>query len=124
MLSKRVVLLVAVLFCLFAVTPTALFSQGTTTGTVAGTVTDPVGAVVPGAAVTLIQQGTNATQSTTTDSSGRYLFAGVNPGKYSLKVTGKGFRTTTIAQVQVEVLKSATIDVKLELGAQSETIED
>jgi len=86
-------------------------------------VTDPTGSVVPGATITLIQLGTNVTQSTTTDSSGRYLFAAVSPGQYSLKCAGKGFRTTTISQVQIEILKSSTLDIKLELGAQSETIE-
>ena len=123
MLSKRVVLVVVALCCLFALTPSVLLSQSATSGVVTGAVTDPTGAVVPSATVTLIQQGTNVTQTTTTDSSGRYIFPAVNPGMYSLKCSGKGFRTTTIAQVQVEVLRSATLDVKLELGQQSEVVE-
>src|SRR6266403_58239 len=123
MLSKRVVLVVVALCCLFALTPSSLFSQSSTTGAVTGVVTDPTGSVVPGATITLTQLGTNLTLSTTTDSSGRYLFPALSPGQYSLKCTGKGFRTTTISQLQVEVLKAFTLDIKLELGAQSETIE-
>jgi hypothetical protein len=123
MLSKRVVSVVAALCCLFALTPSALFSQSATTGAVTGIVTDPTGSVVPGAAITLTQLGTNVTQTTTTDSSGRYLLPAASPGQYSLKCTGKGFRTTTISRVQIEVLRSSTLDIKLELGAQSETIE-
>ena len=123
MFTKRVVLLVAVLCCLFALTPSALFSQATTSGKVTGTVTDPTGAAAPGATITLTQQGTNTTLSTMTDTTGIYLFPTVNPGMYSLKCTGKGFRTTTIAQVKVEVLRSVTIDIKLELGSQAETVE-
>jgi hypothetical protein len=123
MLSKRVVVVVVALCCLFALTPSALFSQSATTGAVTGIVTDPTGSVVPGAAITLTQLGTNVTLSTITDSSGRYLFPAASPGQYSLKCTGKGFRTATISQVQVEVLKSSTLDIKLELGAQCEVIE-
>src|SRR6266699_1788635 len=123
MLSKRVVLLVVVLSCLFALTPLALLSQSSTTGTISGVVTDPTGSVVPGATVTLIQQDTNATQSATTDSSGRYLFPAASPGTYTLKCIGKGFRTSTITHVMVEVLKATTIDVKFEMGSQSEVVE-
>lgn len=123
MLSKRVVLVVVALCCLFALTPSSLFSQSATTGAVTGVVTDPTGSVVPGASITLTQAGTNVMLSTMTDSSGRYLFAAASPGQYSLKCTGKGFRTTTISLVQVDVLKSSTLDIKLELGQQSEVIE-
>src|SRR5882762_4453030 len=123
MLSKRVVLVVVALCCLFALTPSALLSQSSTTGAVSGLVTDPTGSVVPGATITLIQQETNATQSTTTDSSGRYIFPAASPATYTLKCTGKGFRTSTISHIVVEVLKSTTIDVKFEMGSQSEVVE-
>jgi len=123
MLSKRVALVVVALCCLFALTPSALFSQSSTTGAVTGVVTDPTGSVVPGATITLTQQDTNATQSTSTDSSGRYLFPAASPGTYTLKCTGKGFRTSTITHIVVEVLKSTTIDIKFEMGSQSEVVE-
>ena len=64
MLTKRVVLFVVALACLFALTPSALFAQAASTGTVAGTVTDPSGAAVAGAAVTLVDPSTNDSRKT------------------------------------------------------------
>src|SRR5258708_20257308 len=123
MLSKRVVLVVVALCCLFALTPSALLSQSAKTGAVSGIVTDPTGAIVPGATVTLTQQNTNVTQTKTTDSSGRYLFPAANPGIYTLKCSGKGFRTSTFSQVQVEVLNSTTIPIKFQFRAQSQILQ-
>jgi Carboxypeptidase regulatory-like domain len=123
MSSKRVALLLVALFCLFAVTPSALYSQSTSSGAVTGTVTDPSGAVVPAATVTLTNHGTNASQTATTDGSGRYNFPAVDPGTYSLRVSGKGFRTMVVTGLQVEVAKSNNVDVRLELGQVAETVE-
>src|SRR5581483_7330793 len=83
----------------------------------------PTGAVVPNATVTIQQAGTNATQVQTTDASGRFVFASVPPGDYTMKVVAKGFRTAVINKLDVEVAKSRTVDVKLELGETSEVIE-
>jgi len=98
-------------------------AQSSSTGLVTGTVTDPTGAVVPNATVTIQQAGTNATQVQTTDASGRFVFASVPPGDYTMKVVAKGFRTAVINKLDVEVAKSRTVDVKLELGETSEVIE-
>lgn len=122
MFSKRVVLLVVALCCLFALAPSAMFAQTASTGVVTGTVTDAQHAVVPGATVTLSQKGTGSSQTTTTDGSGTYIFGAVNPGDYSVKFSSKGFRSTVIG-VNVEILKSLTLNVTLELGAASETVE-
>ena len=63
-------------------------------GAIVGTVKDPTGAVVRGATVTLVQSGTNATQTTTTDSDGRFAFPSVATGDYTLTVTMTGFLKT------------------------------
>ena len=123
MSSRRFFFLFVALLCVFAVAPSALFSHTATTGLVTGTVTDPSGAAVPNAQVTLERQGTNASQSTTTDSLGHYVFPLVEPGNYRLKVSAKGFRVSVISQVMVDILKSSTLDVALELGATTETVE-
>ena len=123
MLSKRVVLLAFVLACLLAFAPSGVFAQSATSGAVGGVVSDPAGATVPGATVTLTNQGTNISQTATTDASGRYLFPSVDPGKYSVRITGKGFRTMVVNNLEVVVAKFSTVDVKLELGAVAETIE-
>jgi hypothetical protein len=59
MSSKRVALLLAALFCLCALAPSALFAQSVSTGTVAGTVTDPSGGAIVGATVTLTDTATS-----------------------------------------------------------------
>jgi hypothetical protein len=123
MLSKRVVLLVLVLTFAIAIVPVAAAAQSATSGAVSGVVSDPTGAVVPNATVTLTNQGTNISQTATTDSAGRYSFPSVDPGTYSVRFSGKGFHTTVVNSLQVVVAKSNTVDVKLELGQVSETVE-
>lgn len=123
MLSKRVVLLVVALSCLFALTPSALFSQTATTGVVTGTVTDPTGAVVPNATITLGQTGTGAKLTTTASGAGHYIFPAVPPGDYTLVVEAKGFRKSLTTNLAVEIDKSRTVDVKLEVGIASEVVE-
>ena len=102
---------------------TAVCAQSPTSGLVSGTVADPSGAVVPGAQVTLVQRATNASQSTTTDAAGRYAFPAVIPGDYTLNVLAKGFRTTEIPDVHVEVLKTVTLNITVQLGASTQTVE-
>ena len=123
MSARRAVLLASFLAFVLALAPAALFAQTATQGLVNGVVTDPSGAVVPNAQVTLTEQGTNAVQTSLTDSAGHYAFPAVNPGDYALAVTAKGFRTTQISQVHVEVLKSVTVNLTLELGAATQTVE-
>jgi Carboxypeptidase regulatory-like domain len=62
-------------------------------GSVVGSVTDPTGAVIPGAPVTLTNRQTGLSKDATSDDGGRYSFVNVLPGQYDLKVTAKGFKT-------------------------------
>src|SRR6185437_4467407 len=116
------VLLVLVLLSVFATVPSKLFAQSATTGLISGTVTDPSGAIVAGASVTLSQRTTNATQSTLTDSAGRYVFPAVNPSDYTLTFSAKGFENAVTNELHVEVLKSYTINITLQVGAASQTV--
>src|SRR5215207_6552062 len=75
----------------FAAAPAA-FAQGTS-GTVRGDVKDPNGAVVPGATVTLVSER-GAERKATTTSSGTYTFTSVDPGQYTIRVEGQGFKTS------------------------------
>ena len=68
----------------------AAFAQGTS-GSLTGQVTDPSGAAVPGAAVTLTNTGTNYSQTEKTDNTGVYTFKLVSPGNYSLTISAGGF---------------------------------
>src|SRR4051794_28801448 len=66
-------------------------AQGST-ATLRGNVQDSTGGVLPGATVTLTNTGTKAAQTIVTDDRGQYLFAGVFPGTYDLKVEMSGFK--------------------------------
>ncbi len=119
----RTLISVLALFSLLAILPSVLYAQTTTLGAVVGTVTDPTNAVMKGAKVTLTHPATGSVQTTTTDSGGRYAFPVVNPGEYILKVEAKGFRTNVMSNVVVEVNKSASVQVKLDVGAATEVVE-
>jgi hypothetical protein len=112
-------LLVALVFC--AVGSTRVQAQ-TSYGTVVGTVTDSTGAHVLGAKVTLKNSGTNATAITTTGNGGNYNFINLNPGSYSVSVSQKGFKSSTIDQVDVQIGGATRVDVTLEVGNVAETV--
>ena len=116
MSCKRTALICAVLLCVFAVTPSVLFPQTSTSGVVTGTITDPSGASVPSATVTLEQRATGAKLTATVSNTGYYVFTSVAPGDYTLSIEAKGFRKSVFNNLTVEVAKSRTVDVKLELG--------
>ena len=107
----------------FAISATALWSQSTATGTVAGLVTDPSGAVVPGVAVALIDSTTGASRITATNDTGRYNLANVTPGVYDLTFTKNGFTESKLTSQQVEVGKNATINITLAVGSTSAVVE-
>ncbi len=115
-------LLVAVMVLL--VFPGVAWSQtAAATSTVLGTVTDPQGAVVPGAEVELINTATNRVRKQITNEAGQYTFTAVLPGVYKLTVTAQGFRQAVITSLKVDVAKSYTVDVTLEVGEMVETVE-
>lgn len=97
-------------------------AQTVTTGTVLGTVADPSGAAVADADVVLKNTATNAQVTQKTNSSGQYTFPNVVPGSYQISVQKQGFRTTEVSGLTVDVSKSYTVDVKLELGQISESV--
>ena len=91
-------------------------------GTIAGTVTDPSGSVVPNAAVTITNVDTGFTQSDKTDSHGLYTFSPVKIGKYTIKVSSPGFNTKEQENVQLHVGERAGVDVALSVGSE-ETVQ-
>jgi carboxypeptidase family protein len=123
MSSKRVALLLAALFCLFAVTPSALFAQNASTGTVAGTVTDPSGGAIVGASVTITDTSTNTTRSGVTNETGRYILVDIPSGTYNLTVSKTGFRISKLVDQQVTLGSTLTLNVTLEIGSVAETVE-
>lgn len=121
---KRVALVVFFLAVAFlAVSPTNVFAQTGGTGIVVGTVTDPSGAAVPGATVTLTDTATNAARTATTNDTGRYNFPNVPPGNYNLTISKAGFRVAKIVNQTVAVAESRTLDARLEVGAATQVVE-
>jgi Carboxypeptidase regulatory-like domain/TonB dependent receptor len=121
MSSKRVVVVLCCLFVLVCISSPKAFGQST--GTVSGTVTDSSGSVVAGATVTLNDAATAIGRPTTTNDKGFYVFAYVNPGSYTVSVTKQGFRTSVISSQTVEVGLQLSINVVLEVGSVSSTVE-
>ena len=93
------------------------------TGSITGTVTDSSGAVVGGAKVTLTNEGTAASLSTTTESDGLYRFSPVRIGNYKLEVSAQGFKTVSETHVTVNVSSNVTRNFQLQTGAVTETVE-
>jgi len=98
-------------------------AQPTATGTVSGLVTDAQSAVLRGAAVRLIDNATNAERVTVTNDTGRYIFNSVPLGTYDLTVTQPGFRLARVKSQTVEVGLALTLNVVLEVGATTTTVE-
>jgi hypothetical protein len=87
-----------------------------------GIVTDQTGAVVPGATLVLTDPATGTSQTTTSGSTGLFVFSGLNPANYDLKVTVKGFQSYAQHGIVVNVSSTARSDVKLTVGAESQTV--
>ncbi|MBZ5700615.1 MAG: carboxypeptidase regulatory-like domain-containing protein [Acidobacteriia bacterium] len=86
------------------------------TATLNGTVTDPQGASVASAKVTITNQGTGVSRDTTTDAQGFYTFANMAPGDYTLRFEALSFATSEAKDVRLEVGRATTLDVKLVLA--------
>src|SRR5689334_6645900 len=91
---KHFVPVIAWLLIALWVGPQSAWAQATSTGSVAGVVTDPSNAVISGATVTLKEASTGRTQSGTTNENGRYIFPNISPGSYEISISKTGFATT------------------------------
>jgi hypothetical protein len=92
-------------------------------GTVTGTVTDPTGATVPSAKVTLVDQNKGYAFDATTDTAGRYSFRSVAPGTYKIRVEAKGFQSEEKFGVAVDVSQNLSIDFSLKVGVATDVVE-
>ena len=93
------------------------------TGRLVGTVADQTNAAVPNADVTASNQGTGIVSKTKTDSQGNYVFATLPPGLYTVRVEITGFRAAVAANNQVSVAQTARVDVNLQVGSLTESVE-
>ncbi len=98
-----------------------IHGQGTS-GSLTGEVSDPAGAMIQGATVTLTNLGTNYVQTEKTDSTGAYLIKPVEPGTYSLMITSPGFDKYLQSGIVIHANQYATQDVHLQVGATGATV--
>jgi len=106
--------------CILSVALATLFSVGawsqTQLAAVSGTVTDQSGAVVPGASITIVSQGTGLQRSALTDTAGEYRFAGLPTGGYSLRIEKPGFQSQLREGVELTAAAEVTINSRLAIG--------
>src|SRR6201987_656618 len=116
------VIAVVLLLWFLAVGAPSLMAQSLVSGDVTGTVTDPSGAVVPDASVTLNNDATGAARTTITNSNGAYRFSLLPPGNYTVNVTAEGFNKAD-TKVDVSVGQATIADVKMAVGSASQTVD-
>ena len=111
-----------VLFCgvMLILAPAVIAQQ--TSGTIQGTISDAAGAVVSGAAVTVVNDSTAYSRSVTTGSDGSYAFTDLPSGHYHIKVTKEGFKTESQQDIELHVASTVVLNVKLAVGSVAETL--
>ncbi len=119
-ISRGIVLICMVALSL-ALVPWAM-AQNINTATILGVVTDQTGAVMPNAKVELVDVATGMVRSASTNESGRYSFAAVNPGSYTVKASASGFQNVA-SNLSVSVGKSYNVNLQLTVGRAQETVE-
>lgn len=93
------------------------------TATLSGTVSDPTGAVIPGAAISIRSVSNGITRETVSDSSGSFTAPSLLPGVYTVVVTAPGFGKFTAEKLALEVNATATLNAKLSVGSSGETVQ-
>ncbi len=87
-----------------------------------GTVADPTGAVIPNATITLTNNSTGVTQTTTSNGAGLYTFSNLNHGTYSMKVEAQGFNSFKGSNIVLNVAQTVQENATLQVGAGSQTV--
>jgi carboxypeptidase family protein/TonB-dependent receptor-like protein len=117
-MSMRLVFLVGLML---AALSSSAFAQST--ATLQGTITDPSGAVVSGAKVTVRNQATGSERIVQTDSNGNYQVASLPPGIYRVEAQGQGFGSQTVNDLALEVSRIVVQNFQLKVGDMSQRVE-
>ncbi|HVB33476.1 MAG TPA: TonB-dependent receptor [Patescibacteria group bacterium] len=110
----------AMLVCLLLLSVSGAKAQNS--ADVYGVVTDPSGAAVPDAQVTITNTGTNVARTTTTSTGGNYSFALLSVGTYSVTIEAKGFKQFQAADITLAAGDHARVDAKMEVGAVTQSV--
>src|SRR5438105_9131101 len=114
---------ICVLFLTLFLLQSVAWSQ-VSTSRVEGTILDKTGAVVPHAAVKVTNEATGVSYGATTTNSGTYAVPSLTPGQYTVTVSSQGFETFKSEHNVLTVGAPLVVDAKLNVGTQSQTIED
>ncbi len=106
-----------------AVFSAAILPAQSGNATITGSISDPSGAVVTGAAITVRDTATGFTRNTVSNDTGNYSLPGLRPGVYTVSVELQGFRRHQQTDFQVQVDQTARLDVTMQLGQTSEVVE-
>jgi hypothetical protein len=96
--------------------------HGQTQGEMTGEVTDPSGALMPGATVTVTNEATNATRQMRTNATGVYSFPALLPGTYTLKTVATGFDSEVRSGIELQVQQVVRIDFRMTVGQTNQTV--
>lgn len=113
--------LLGVLLIVFSLTVPV--SGQVTTGTITGLVSDPSGAVVPNAKISVVNVGTNATYTTSTNIAGNFILRTLPVGTYKLTAAVPGFKRYEVTNVLTQVDEITHLDIAMTVGAVSESVE-
>ncbi len=100
----------------------ATFAQSTT-GTLMGTVTDPNGAVIPNAKVTITDTNTGLAKTLTTNGEGKYFAPSLQPGEFTLTAEATGFQKLTKQGIRLEISQTAEVNVQLSVSGTEQVID-
>jgi hypothetical protein len=112
--------ILTVVLALFVLAPAA-FSQGST-GRLIGSVTDPSGAVIPGATVTVKDNQTGRELTVTASGEGNFTFPQLDVGVYTVTVTATGYSTFTATEVKIDTNRDNTLNVSMQVGGVKENV--
>ena len=122
MTVKKLITGILSILVIAAVMAPSMMAQSLVSGDLTGTVTDPSGAVVSGATVSIKSDATGATRTATTGANGTYRFSLLQPGTYTVSVTASGFSKSE-AKATVAIGQASIADVKMAVGSAATTVE-
>ena len=120
--KSKISLVLAIVCIVLQIASTPPLPAQITAGRIGGTVRDTTGSSVPGATVTITNNGTGISQTAKSGTSGDYLFEAVYPGTYTLKTEAPGFQQFIANEIHVNTQNNTTIDVKLAVGKVDQSV--
>jgi len=117
---RTVVLSIAIFL---PISTASMLAQATTAGSLAGTVTDPSGSVIPNATLTILQPATGSTTKQTTSSEGGYIFPNLQVGTYRLTISAQGFAEAVYNNVVISIGRSSNLNVALKVGSSNQEVQ-